>query len=144
MRNIMSPNVQALGGSATLVKNDTPFVALPHFAVEYKIWDQSLKQAELQAGYHGAAMVYTRNHALHYMRQSDPPLHAAILTAATDGRRWDVYAHYACDDEVTKQKVYFQVSRSVHNCLHGILHNDPAPCPETSVFTLPSVQCGFP
>lgn len=113
MRSAMPPNVQVLGGFATLLKNDTPFVALPHFAVEVKDWGKSMKKAELQAGYDGAAMVYGRNRALNHVGQPDPPRHASVVTAATDGRKWDVYAHYAHQNDATKQQEYIQVSHIV-------------------------------
>lgn len=101
LRSSFPPTVNALGGSATLVKNEPHFVVLPHFAIEFKGASGDLRKAEVQAGYDGAAMVYARNRALAYLGQPDPPRFAAVVTAITDGRLWHAFAHYAHKNEAT-------------------------------------------
>lgn len=103
------PNIRQLGGSATLVKNDPEFVALPHFVAEFKDFGKNVRQGEVQAGYDGAAMLYARNNALASIGQPDPPGRASPITVATDGRTWRTYVHYAEENKDTKQTEYFQV-----------------------------------
>lgn len=121
------PTVRELGGSATLVPGGR--IALPHFAMEFKNIGKDMHQAGFQAGYDGAAMVYGRNNALKHIDKkkeppphaavmtatSDgetwkPPSHAAVMTATSDGETWKAYAHYAHKNEETGETEYHQVS----------------------------------
>lgn len=101
--------IYQIGGAATLVKAEK-FIAFPHFAAENKDYGKNMRQAEVQACYDGAAMVYSRNRALALMGQSDPPRHASVVTVATNGRDWKVYAHYALNNDKTGRLEYYQVS----------------------------------
>ncbi|KAK3337346.1 hypothetical protein B0T19DRAFT_447931 [Cercophora scortea] len=80
---------------AALYQDDPHSLTLPHIAGEWKGPDGSMKKAELQSAYNGAALVYGRNQALAYIKKSDPPGHAKITTFTTDGTNLNLYAHYA-------------------------------------------------
>lgn len=54
-RSKFPPNISDLGGAVTLENKAREFVALPHFAAEYKGRDASMDLARVQAGYDGAA-----------------------------------------------------------------------------------------
>lgn len=54
-RSKLPPNISDLGGAVTLDNKAREFVALPHFAAEYKGRDASMDLARVQAGYDGAA-----------------------------------------------------------------------------------------
>lgn len=54
-RSMFPPNISDLGGALTLDNKAPNFIALPHFAAEYKGRDSSLHSAKVQAGYNGAA-----------------------------------------------------------------------------------------
>lgn len=108
-RTAFPPNIGELGGSATLVKNDPNFVALPHFAAEFKDFGKDMRKAGVQACYDGAAMVYGRNQALKHIGQPDPPRHAVPMSLTSDGCNWKAYLHYAHENEKTKEVQYFQV-----------------------------------
>ena len=84
---------------AALYQDDPFSLTLPQLAGEWKGPDGSMREAELQSAYDGAAMVYTRNKALAYMGKSDPPEHATITTFTTDGTNLNMYAHYAIPSE---------------------------------------------
>lgn len=109
LQRTFPPNIKSLGGAATLVRGDPGFVALPHFAAEFKGLGKDLQKGEVQAGYDGAAMVYARTKALQHIGQPDPERHASPLTLASDGRNWAVYAHYAHKDAETEKVENFQV-----------------------------------
>ncbi|KAJ4421143.1 hypothetical protein N0V82_003907 [Gnomoniopsis sp. IMI 355080] len=89
------PQINELGGSATLVHDNPGYVGLPHFVVESKDYGKSMRQAELQAGYDGATMTYARNRALDFIGDKDPPRRASPMSVATDGHSWTAYSHYA-------------------------------------------------
>ena len=80
---------------AALYKDNPRSVTLPHLAGEWKGPGGDMKDATLQSGYDGAALVYARNQALSYQGKSDPPGHASITTFTTNGTRINFYAHYA-------------------------------------------------
>lgn len=109
-RAAFPPSIDQLGGSATLVKNDRSFIALPHLALEFKHTTKNFDEAEVQAAFDGAAMVYARNRALAYLGQPDPSRRAHIVTAITNGFDWKAYAHYSCVNENTGKLEYHQVS----------------------------------
>lgn len=102
-RSVFPPNIKKIGGSATLVKANSHFIALPHFALEAKASGKSMHLAEVQAQYDGAAMVYGRNKALEYMEQADPPQKPAVASMIADGRNWDAFLHYEHKDEKTNK-----------------------------------------
>ncbi len=81
--------------TAVLYDNSQNSIALPHLAGEFKPPHATLDHAALRAAYTGAALVHARNEALGYLRSSDPPQHASILTFTTDGRALSVFAHHA-------------------------------------------------
>ncbi|CAH0023371.1 unnamed protein product [Clonostachys rhizophaga] len=58
-----------------------------------------MREATLQSGYDGAALVYARNQALAFQGESDPPEHASIMTFTTNGTQVHFYAHYATPTE---------------------------------------------
>ncbi|KIH93620.1 hypothetical protein SPBR_04215 [Sporothrix brasiliensis 5110] len=80
---------------AVLYKDNPRSVTLPHLAGEWKGAGGDMREAALQSGYDGAALVYARNQALAYQGQSDPPGHASITTFTTNGTQLNFYAHYA-------------------------------------------------
>jgi hypothetical protein len=80
--------------------NDDPFsVTLPHIAGEWKSPKGSIAEATLQSSHDGAALVYTRNQALAFQGESDPPGYASIITFTTNGTEVNFYAHYATPAE---------------------------------------------
>lgn len=70
-------------------------VALSYIAGERAVNGQSMDVAKLQAGYTGAALVYSRNQALAHMRKADPPGHAAVTKFINDGTLLHHNAHCA-------------------------------------------------
>ncbi|KAI6363526.1 hypothetical protein MCOR25_005884 [Pyricularia grisea] len=58
-----------------------------------------MREATVQSGYDGAAIVYARNQALAYQRKSDPLDHASVITFTTNGNQVTFYAHYAAETE---------------------------------------------
>lgn len=97
------PSVEKIGGSATLVKPASNFIALPHFALEAKAAGKNMHLARVQAQYDGAAMVYGRNQALAYLQQPDPPQTPAVATVIADGEIWRAFMHYEHKDEETNK-----------------------------------------
>ncbi|TAQ88746.1 hypothetical protein B7494_g2924 [Chlorociboria aeruginascens] len=84
---------------AVLYKDDRRSVTLPHLAGEWKGPDGSMAEATLQSSYDGAALVYSRDQALAFQGESDPPGHASITTFTTNGTQVHFYAHYATPTE---------------------------------------------
>lgn len=103
--------IYQLGGTATLVKAGG-YIAFPHFAAEFKDQGKDMHQAEVQACFDGAAMVYARDSALKFLGERDPPRHASVVTVKTDGDVWEAYAHYSHRNPKTGVLEYFQVSVS--------------------------------
>lgn len=102
-RPAFPPSIDKIGGAATLVKGNSRFIALPHFALEAKAPGKDMHLAQVQAQYDGAAMVYGRNKALEYIQQPDPPQTAAVATLVADGENWDAFLHYEHKDEKTNE-----------------------------------------
>ncbi|KAK5651083.1 hypothetical protein OQA88_13703 [Cercophora sp. LCS_1] len=104
---IQGPGMQTFGpfpvdecvSGAVLYKDNPRSVTLPHMAGEWKGPGGDMREATLQSGYDGAALVYARNQALAYQGKSDPPGHASITTFTTDGTQVHFYAHYATPAE---------------------------------------------
>lgn len=84
---------------AVLYKNNPHSVTLSHLAGEWKGAGKDMEEARLQSAYDGAALVYTRNQALSYLGNPDPPGHAEVMTFTTDGTTLNQYAHYADPSE---------------------------------------------
>lgn len=84
---------------AVLVKDNPRSVTLPHIAGEWKGPGGDMREATLQSGYDGAALVYARNQALAHQGKADPPGHANITTFTTNGNQVNFYAHYATEAE---------------------------------------------
>lgn len=99
---------------AVLYKDDRRSVTLPHLAGEWKGPDGSMKEAELQGSYDGAALVYARTRALAYLGKSDPPGHAEITTFTTDGTNLNFYSHYV-DRTEDKTLEYHQYPDGSYN-----------------------------
>lgn len=94
--------------ASRLVSDDPKYVALPHMAVEYRVREKSLHEAQTKAGYNGAAMVYGRNEALKFIGKSDPPRQPVILTATATGQKWNVYGHYSHLNDGSGREEYYQ------------------------------------
>ncbi|KAK0655252.1 hypothetical protein B0T16DRAFT_307406, partial [Cercophora newfieldiana] len=97
---------------AVLYEDDRCSVTLPQLAGEWEGPDGSIKEAELQSSYDGAALVYARNEALSYLGKSDPPGHAEVTTFTTDGTNLHFYSHYAAEteDKTLKYHQYLDAS----------------------------------
>lgn len=83
---------------AALPKHSLPLsqaTALPQLAGEFKGPQGDLLQAQVQASYDGACMVYGRNQARSYLETPDPTGHAYVQTFTTNGDKLDTFAHYA-------------------------------------------------
>lgn len=110
------PSIQQLGGSATLIHDHSAsaYVGLPHFAAEFKDFGKNMREAEVQAGYDGAHMLYARNEALAHIEDKDPPLRASPMTVTSDGYSWRAYSHYAHQGSETDTLKYYQVCEFPH------------------------------
>ncbi|KAK0655506.1 hypothetical protein B0T16DRAFT_314721, partial [Cercophora newfieldiana] len=115
MQNYLPFPVDEHVRGATLYEDNPYSVTLPQIAGEWKGPDGSMREAELQSAYDGAAMVYARNKALAYMGKSDPPGHAAITTFTTDGTNLNMYAHYAIPSEEDDTLEYHQYKYATTN-----------------------------
>ncbi|KLU90696.1 hypothetical protein MAPG_10548 [Magnaporthiopsis poae ATCC 64411] len=102
---------------AVLYKEDICSVTLPHIAGEMKGPDGSMREAELQSAYTGAALVFARTQALSSMGRSDPPGHANVTTFTTDGKTLNLFAHYTttAEDGTLKYRQYPITSKSLVN-----------------------------
>jgi hypothetical protein len=84
-------------------------LALCHFAAEFKRrWDKNMHPVVYQAAYDGAVLVFARNRALAQARAGAPDGatlaavdraagETAVLTCATDGKEFNVFAHHYQD-----------------------------------------------
>ncbi|KAK0655484.1 hypothetical protein B0T16DRAFT_451155 [Cercophora newfieldiana] len=126
MQNYLPFPVDEHVRGATLYKDNPYSITLPQIAGEWKGPDGSMRDAELQSAYDGAAMVYVRNKALTYMGKSDPPGHAAITTFATDGTTLNMYQHYAApseeDPDILQYHQYKYASTNIKDSYQG--HKD--------------------
>ncbi|CAK7568347.1 MAG: hypothetical protein SEPTF4163_006335 [Sporothrix epigloea] len=84
---------------AVLYRDNPHSITLPHIAGEWKGPDGSMREAELQSRFDGAALINARTQALSYMGKSDPPSHAEVTTFTTDGKNISFFAHYAIEAE---------------------------------------------
>lgn len=115
------PSIRQLGGAATLVHDQPGYVGLPHLAAEFKDSGKSMEEAEVQAAYDGAHMVYARNKALAHIEEEDPPRRASPITVASNGRSWVAYSHYAYHNDEKDMLEYYQVCWLPHCvCLQGL------------------------
>ncbi len=112
--------VDELSG-AVLFKDDPFSLTLPHMAGEWKGRGKDMDEARLQSGYDGAALVYSRNKALDYIGEPDPPGHAAVTTFTADGTNVNFYAHYAAPgrDGTPKYHQYQYASANVATSYDG-------------------------
>lgn len=100
-----------------LYKGNPHSLALPYIAGEWKGPDGgSMRTAELQSSYDGAALVYARNQALTYLGKSDPPGYAAITTFTINGTNLNLFAHYAAKTE-DKTLEYHQYLDASYNLM---------------------------
>ncbi|KAI1500686.1 hypothetical protein F5X99DRAFT_419005 [Biscogniauxia marginata] len=84
---------------AVFVKDDTYSVILPHLAGEWEGHGKDMEEARLQSAYVGSALLYSRNQALSYIGNPDPPGHAEIITFTTNGTNINFFAHYSAPSE---------------------------------------------
>ncbi|KAK3691994.1 hypothetical protein B0T22DRAFT_474971 [Podospora appendiculata] len=85
--------------SAVLFEDNRHSLALPHIAGEWKNRGKNMEGAALQSAYDGAALVHSRNEALAYMGEPDPPSHAAVTTFTTDGTSLNFFGQFAAASE---------------------------------------------
>lgn len=104
-RLAFAPSIDEIGGAAVLVKDNSRFIALPHFALEAKAPVKDMHLAQVQAQYDGAVMVYGRNKALAYIQQPDPPQTGLVATLIADEENWDAFLHYEYRDAKTNEYV---------------------------------------
>lgn len=83
---------------AVLYKDGAKSITLPHIAGEWKGSGKDMDRAAIQSAYDGAALVYARNQALAYLGTPDAPGHAEIATFTSDGRKLNMFAHYASEE----------------------------------------------
>ncbi|KAK0753894.1 hypothetical protein B0T18DRAFT_434462 [Schizothecium vesticola] len=93
---------------AVLYKDNPRSVTLPHLAGEWKGPGGDIREATLQSGYNGAALVYVSNQALAFQGKADGPSYANITTFTTDGSEVHFYAHYATPAEEDGTPEYHQ------------------------------------
>lgn len=98
-----------------LCKDNPRSVTLPHMAGEWKRRGKDIDEARLQSAYTGAALVYSRNQALSYLEQPDPPGHAEVTTFTTDDTNINFYAHYAAPSEDNSTIEYYQYQYATDN-----------------------------
>jgi hypothetical protein len=88
------PVRQQLGGAAVLTSGSNA-TTLPHLAGEWKGPGKDMIEAQTQAAYDGACMVYGREQARSFLESPDPDGHAFVSTFTTDGTTLNTYAHYS-------------------------------------------------
>lgn len=95
--------------STNLYSHGDP-IWFPHVAGELKGPGKDMIQAERQAAYDGACLVYGRSQACALLGQHDPDGQASIQTFTTDGTVLNTFAHYT--SERRGQTVYHQYPTS--------------------------------
>lgn len=103
---------KAIPGAFIDPQNDNS-IRLPHVAGEWKQFQRGVGNAEKQAAYDGAALVYRRSQALEAIGLADSVGHASVLTFATDGRTLDIFAHYAAPSEDDEREMDYHYHRVV-------------------------------
>ena len=88
------PVKDRLDGSAVPTSSLFP-ITLAHFAGEFKRPGGDLIQAQGQAAYDGASLVYGRNAARESMGRADPPGSAHVGSFISDGIHITTFVHYA-------------------------------------------------
>ena len=91
------PVVQELGGAAVPTPSRYP-IALAHMAGEFKRPGGNLIEAQSQAAYDAASLVYGRNVARESMNRADPPSAAHVGSFISDGTHITTFTHYATKD----------------------------------------------
>ena len=92
------PIREQLGGAAT-VYSGPQATTLPHLAGEWKGPGKDMILAQVQAGYDGACMVYSRNEARLFLKSPDPADYAFVSTFTIDGTILNTFAHYSSESE---------------------------------------------
>lgn len=95
------PVKDRLGGSAVPTPSLFP-ITLAHMAGEFKRPGGNLIQAQGQAAYDGASLVYGRNAARESMGRADSPGTAHIGSFISDGTHITTFAHYAIQNALGK------------------------------------------
>ena len=115
--------VDELSG-AVLYKDEPYSLVLPHLAGEWKGRGKDMDEARLQSAYDGAALVYSRNQALDYIGEPDPPGHAEVTTFTADGSNVNFYAHYSAPSKGGKLEYhqYKYASANIEDSYQG--HKD--------------------
>ena len=80
-----------------------PSIMLPTFSSTCTVtllnmgrgWGKDMDEAKMQSAHTGAALVFSRNQALVYIGEPDPPGHSHVTTFATDGTNINFIAHYS-------------------------------------------------
>lgn len=106
-KNTFPPSIDAIRGTV-LVKDDSDYITLPHMTLEFQAKEKNAHEAKVQSSYNGAAMVFSRNEALAYIEQPDPPGQSAVLSAAIIGPSWELYGHCAQPNQTTGRVEYHQ------------------------------------
>lgn len=91
------PVVQQFGGAAVPTPSRYP-IALAHMAGEFKRPGGNLIEAQSQAAYDAASLVYGRNVARESMGRADPPSAAHVGSFISDGTHITTFTHYATKD----------------------------------------------
>jgi hypothetical protein len=92
------PIHRQLSSAATPIPTQDP-PTLPHLAGEWKGPGKDMIQAQAQAAYDGASMVYARNEACSFLGSPDPIDHAYIQTFTTDGTTLNTFVHYSSESQ---------------------------------------------
>jgi hypothetical protein len=92
------PVRQELGGAAVPTSENNA-TTLPHLAGKWKARGKDMIQAQTQAAYNGACMVYGRQKARLYLESPDPAGHAYVQTFTTDGTTLNTFVHYSSESQ---------------------------------------------
>jgi hypothetical protein len=90
------PVRQQLGGAA-VVTSGSNATTLSHLAGEWKGPGKDMVEAQTQAAYDGATLVYGRNKARTFLGRPDPAGHSFVSTFTTDGTTVNTFAHYSSE-----------------------------------------------
>lgn len=82
-------------------------IVLPHMAGEWKKLESGVQNAEEEVAYDGAALMYTRNRALEAMGTADRTGRASVITFTTNGRVFDIFAHYTAPSKDGKTELNY-------------------------------------
>ena len=108
------PVCEELGGAAVPALG-MHAIALQHFAGEWKGPAGHMTEAQHQAAYDGACMVYGRNEARSLL-DPDPAGHAYVQTFTIDGTNLNTFAHYSSESQ---GKVKYHQYLTSESALHS-------------------------